>query len=181
MINKKASMELGISTVVVLVIAMVIIAGGIAFIRGFFKQGTDKLGGAFEIADFGVEPTAIDPLVLVEGSPTIKSGARESVKVAFYNTGSGDATAEIGIVNCVSTAATPQTCDKPVPIITSLPISVKPGESKGFETFVTAACKGTSTNPALLKGEYICTLVASPDGTIANYYAQKQITLTIES
>ena len=66
--NKKAAMELGISTVVMLVIAIVIIGGGIAFIRGFFATGDESLRGAFDIVEFRVEPSRTNPLVLSSGT-----------------------------------------------------------------------------------------------------------------
>jgi len=190
--NKKASMELGISTVVVLVIAMVIIAGGIAFIRGFFKIGTDKLGGAFNVGDFGVQPTSIDPLVLVDG-PTIelKTGDRKEVKVGFYNT-KNPQYIFIDFGNCVSTVDLPLDCyptykivdnketdevteDAKGPLISSLTSNVEQGQSFGFKTFVTASCEKTKIKPTtppttevvttkLPSGDYICEIKAKGCG-----------------
>lgn len=180
MINKKASMELGISTVVVLVIAMVIIAGGIAFIRGFFKMGEDKLGSAFNVGDFGVQPTSVEPLVLVEGSPSLKSGNTQGVKVGFYNK---DVEKAVTIVfgKCVSTAPTSSLgCSGDLaPIISALPQTVKQGDSAGFETFVTAACTTAGSNSAKLpEGEYICQIKAIEDGTNV-VLAETQVTITV--
>lgn len=179
MINKKASMELGISTVVVLVIAMVIIAGGIAFIRGFFKMGEDKLGSAFNVGDFGVQPTSVEPLVLVEGSPSLKSGNTEEVKVGFYNK-DVEKTVTIVFGKCVSTADTSGLgCSGDLaPIISSLPMPVQQGDSGGFATFVTAACKTSSTKKDLPEGEYICQIKAIEDGTNV-VLAEKQVTITV--
>ena len=181
MMGKKASMELGISTVVVLVIAMVIIAGGIAFIRGFFKLGEEKLGGAFNVGDFGVQPTSVDPLVLVDGAPSIKKDKTESFKVGFYNRGNTDATnVQIQFSDCVSTVTNPTECGENVkPLIKSLPQTVEPGDSAGFETFLTAKCdvSGAGVKP-LAAGDYICTIIAT-DGTTT--YERKQITFTVET
>lgn len=159
-LNKKAAMELGISTVVMLVIAIVIIGGGIAFIRGFFGQGTDTLTGAFEVADFGLEPTPQRPLVLIDGQVAIKTGRREVVRIGFYNKQDGLRNVSIGFGNCVTTENTESACeDYPVkPMITVLPQDVDVGEQAGFGTQVQAKCAGTGNN--LPAGTYTCNLVA---------------------
>jgi hypothetical protein len=179
--NKRASMELGINTVVVLVIAMVIIAGGIAFIRGFFKLGQEKLGGAFNVGDFGVQPTSVDPLVLVEGSPSLKRADTESVKVGFYNTGSEKVIGvNIIMTDCVSTSVNPSCAnpDNPVPIIKSLPQDVESGESAGFETFLTASCLGSDgQKKSLAQGDYICSMKATSNEDVT--LAQKQIQIKV--
>jgi hypothetical protein len=180
MMSKKASMELGINTVVVLVIAMVIIAGGIAFIRGFFKLGTEKLGGAFNVGDFGVQPTSVEPLVLVDGAPSIKAGKTESFKVGFYNRANTDVDGvEIQFSECVSTVSNPNECGGNIkPLIKSLSQKVLPGDSAGFENFLTAKCDvGGVGVKNLAAGDYICTIIAT-DGT--NTYERKQITFTVE-
>jgi hypothetical protein len=179
--NKKASMELGINTVVVLVIAMVIIAGGIAFIRGFFKLGEDKLGSAFNIGDFGNKPSSTDPLVLTDGNPVIKSSGTEKFRVGFYNRGSGTVEVEIEFTDCKSTGENPN-CEEPVPQIQSLSQKVEPGESAGFENYITAKCKNQEgALIALSKGEYICTITASLVTGEENAVESKQITFTVES
>ncbi|MFA6073741.1 MAG: hypothetical protein WC758_06500 [Candidatus Woesearchaeota archaeon] len=180
--NKKASMELGISTVVVLVIAMVIIAGGIAFIRGFFKLGEDKLGGAFNIADFGVQPTSTNPLVLVEGAPTIKSGDSKLVRIAFYNKGSASYNVKVTVGDCSATVVNP-TCKLPLsPMMTSASLNVEAGEGKGFETYISTNCETTSnTQQKLLAGNYICILKATTTDAVPVELASSQITLTVTS
>ncbi|MGV8162714.1 MAG: hypothetical protein ACP5N2_05290 [Candidatus Nanoarchaeia archaeon] len=185
--NKKASMELGISTVVVLVIAMVIIAGGIAFIRGFFKLGTDKLGGAFNVGDFGIQPTSVDPLVLVDGAIALKSGATKDVKIGFYNKLTGEYSVNIVFGQCVSAVGDMNIIcsgDSKVPIMTSLAQNVKPGESAGFKTYLTAACKGNTNTPGdgasnLIPGEYICQLKAVNAAEPNTVLAESQITITV--
>ena len=180
MISKKASMELGISTVVVLVIAMVIIAGGIAFIRGFFKLGEEKLGGAFNVGDFGVQPTSVDPLVMVDGSPSIKTGKTESVKVGYYNRRANPTTVTIQFTECVSTVANTDCLSPLVPIINSLSQTVEPSQSAGFENFVAAKCKTATGEKSLAVGDYICTISAY-DSVTQTSVESKQITLAVES
>jgi hypothetical protein len=183
--NKKASMELGINTVVVLVIAMVIIAGGIAFIRGFFSLGEKKLGGAFDIAEFGVQPSSVERIVLVEGTPTIKRTNTESVKVGYYNKEDDALGVFIAITDCRTTVANPNcaTPDNPRPIISSLPQDVKSGESAGFETFITASCLNSENkHVGLTAGDYICNLKAAQgDENNPVILAETQIKIKITS
>ncbi|MGV8168909.1 MAG: hypothetical protein ACP5N3_02530 [Candidatus Nanoarchaeia archaeon] len=186
--NKKASMELGISTVVVLVIAMVIIAGGIAFIRGFFKLGEQKLGGAFNIGDFGNPPTVAQPLILTDGpTATIKSGRTAPVKVGFYNSLGMDHEIKIQFDKCESTVGFPAECNPALPGIVSLSQLVVPGGEAGFTTYMTAKCKTSTTDKVLPPGEYICNLQAivtdgnDPNLAIGSPVATTQITISVTS
>ncbi len=87
-ITKKAALNLGISTVVVLVIAMVVIGAGISFIRTFFDLGTESLEGAF-LTDqsWGNLADRNNPLVLARTTIDIgqRSGDTADVEVRFYN------------------------------------------------------------------------------------------------
>lgn len=161
--NKKAAMELGISTVVMLVIAIVIIGAGIAFIRGFFGTGTDTLVGAFEVADFGLEPTAARPIVLTDGQVSIKRGREATVRIGVYNKENSEYEVDIEFEKCVTSAQNLQ-CDADVlkPQIVSLAQRLQPGEQAGFATQVTAACKDDEDNThAMNPGTYTCNLLAT--------------------
>lgn len=84
--NKKAAMELGISTVVMLVIAIVIIGAGVAFIRGFFTTGEGSLMGAFDLAEFRIEPSRNNPLVISSGtSLEVSPDTEVRIGIGFFN------------------------------------------------------------------------------------------------
>lgn len=188
--NKKAAMELGISTVVMLVIAIVIIGAGIAFIRGFFGTGTDTLIGAFEVADFGLEPTAARPLVLTEGQVSIKRGREATVRIGVYNKENSEYDVDIKFERCVTSAQNPS-CNPDVltPQIVSLAQRLQPGEQAGFATQVTAECEDdaeVNTFHNMNPGTYTCNLVAigtqpdDPDATPTEL-ARTQIIFTVTS
>ncbi|MFP4567865.1 MAG: hypothetical protein ACLFN8_02890 [Candidatus Woesearchaeota archaeon] len=164
--NKKAAMELGISTVVMLVIAIVIIGGGIVFIRGFFDKGTGSLDNAFDLADFGMSPTPTDPLVLIDGTINIKTGKTELVRVGFYNKQGDNVPVSIGFGNCITTVNTDTACgagNNPKPSIRVLPEEVDVGASAPFGTQITAVCDNSSSSSSggnLPAGLYTCSLVA---------------------
>lgn len=165
--NKKAAMELGISTVVMLVIAIVIIGGGITFIRGFFTKGTDTLSNSFDLADFGLEPSASEPLVLIDGKMNIKTGREDVVRVGFYNRHGDTKNVSVGFGNCITTVATDSACGEggiPKPQIKVLPEVIDVGASAPFGTQVIAKCAG-EVEGNLPAGTYTCSLVAFECGT----------------
>lgn len=162
--NKKAAMELGISTVVMLVIAIVIIGGGIAFIRGFLEKGTDSLDNSFKMADFGLEPSNDDPLVLIDGTVSVKTGRTEIVRIGFYNKQGGSKNVSVGFGGCITTVpatSIDSACGTgvlPKPKINVLPQEVEVGVSVPFGTQVSAKCDGTESEN-LPAGTYTCSLV----------------------
>lgn len=129
---KKGALQLGISTIVVLVIAMVLIAVGVSLIRGLTGIGEEKLASAFEVGDFGLQPTRDDPLVLQDGQIDIKAGTTEFVRVGFYNKESSPVEeASIDLDTCTGglTEGTNVTID-------SLAQTIPGGETAGYETVV---------------------------------------------
>ena len=165
--KKRGSINLGISTVVVLVIAMVVIAAGISFIRTFFNTGEEKLLGAFEIGDFGIKPDRNDPLVIEKGRIRVKAGSDTIVRVGFYNT-------DVNQVNGVSIWV--QGCsgalsDVAKYNITSISQDVLPGRGAGYETIF-----GVATG--IGQGNYICTLKAAT-GETGDALAQKQVIVEV--
>jgi hypothetical protein len=167
--NKKASMELGISTVVVLVIAMVLIAGGIAFIRGFFNKGTNELSKGFDLSELETKPTGDNPLVFAQGTGiTLKSGVEEKVKIGFFNKATTPKTTNISFSGCTySGDGDVSKCSSSmgvIPIMTAVPKIVSSGDSFGFVTLVKASCKGADgSTPKLPSGKYICNIQAVDD------------------
>jgi hypothetical protein len=84
--NKKAALELGISTIVVMVIAMVVIGAGVSFIRTFFSTGTDSLQGAFEgIGNLRKLPDGNEPVVLSRETVNGRPGTKVTLDAGIYN------------------------------------------------------------------------------------------------
>ena len=73
--NKKAALNLGISTVVVMVIAMVVIGAGVSFIRTFFDQGTDSLLGTMQIGEVGLSPDRNTPFAIQTSTIRLRPGS----------------------------------------------------------------------------------------------------------
>jgi len=85
--KKKGSLELGINTVVILVIAIILVGGGIAFITGIF----DKLNTNVESISpniLPVQPTSSKPLALPGDTITVKNNDIKTILLGVYNTDS---------------------------------------------------------------------------------------------
>lgn len=163
---KKGSLQLGISTIVVLVIAMVLIAGGITFIRGFLGKGTDSLSQAFEITDFTIQPSAETPMVFAEGDKIdIRKGDQTVVKIGIYNKEVQPKYFRLKFADCTTQGQGINPLIKQMPTLTSLVHLVDSGEAKVFNVFVSAT-QGEGSKPIananngieMDPGTYLCNI-----------------------
>jgi len=161
-LNKKASLEIGINTIVILVIAMVLLGLGIGFIRGLFKQ-SGELPGLIDTDQFNTPPDSQTPIRITPSSVALKGGDSKPVKVGVYNKDVP------GLVDF--TVAIPRCKGKGdvviMPVLLADAAKISQGESQGFRVIVTAeiakvinagsssAAVGDKMDP----GEYICKLV----------------------
>ncbi len=180
--SRKGSMQLSIEAIIILVIAMVLLGLAIAFITGFFKQGTSKLTEPFDAISFGCDPSANDP---IKTSPTLlqlKAGDTLQAKICVYNTLALDAkNVNVGVEGCVNNVI-PAPAVTDVPKLLTQPQNIKRTETGGFNTILTAPSK---------PGTYICTLTALklltpatpfPAATAildADVIGRKQVTITV--
>ena len=147
--NKKAALNLGISTVVVLVIAMVVIGAGVSFIRTFFGAGTDSLLGAFEgVDDFGVQPDRSRPLVIDGGAIRVSQTGSTIVRVGYYNSDPGPLDVLIEAGSCTGGLNA---------TIESLDQKIQPSSAGGFQV-------DFSHEGGLGGNTYICTISAKELG-----------------
>lgn len=177
--NKRGAMDVGVGTIVILVIAMVVIGGMIMFINTFLGDAEESFGEAFDSASaLGLDVSASDPLAYE--SLTVQSGGQTTLQAAVYN--AGDAPAEnvtIDIQECARPSAqNPEETQDPN--IYTLAQTIEPTDDVGYEL----SLSGTNTSGSALPADsYICNIVAetygndpSQDGEII---AQDQITIDI--
>ena len=168
--NNKGALNLGISTVVVLVIAMVVIGAGVSFITNFFNLGEESLSGAFNVQDFGLQPTRGTPIVTDRAEISIKSGDDIRLRVGVYNSYTGGVV-NLNLSNCINA----QSQDTIIGF-TAAPQTIDAGRTAGYETYVIAK-QGTAPNAtSLANGRYICSLVAHRGGT---EIASQQVTINV--
>jgi hypothetical protein len=168
-------MQLSIEAIIILVIAMVLLGLGIAFISGFFKEGTTKLQEPFDAIKFGCNPDANDP---IKTSPTIlsvKPGEQLQVKICAYAPVDAPQTT-LSFAACTCTLDDKTQCGKPGLLTQGQ--SIKRTDVGGFNTILIA--KDSTSNKPLLPATYICTLEAkSASAAATTTVGSTQVTITV--
>jgi hypothetical protein len=188
--DKKASMELGVNAIIILIIALAILGLAMSFVTGLFKGGQKKLGGLIERTDLPVHADSTNPIVFDSSDVTIKiSTATKSTQliVSVYNTNFGDSAVGLTISSCVdprgneitTSGCTGDTCEDPdfVPTdyftIAAPRQKITPGSDGGYKAIVKAGPQATSTTDSEAAvsdlGTYICTITTQSydtDGTL---------------
>jgi len=146
-VNKKAALSLGITTIVYLVIAMIIIGSGISFVRMVFDMGEETLGNAMPADDIGLNPTSDNRFVMGSNSITVSRGETTTVQAGIYNTDNvrRDFTINLSDSDCVPTVSGIS--------LSSPSAGVNPGESTGFRAIL-------DVNQSVEDRTYICSLEA---------------------
>lgn len=159
--NRKASLEIGVNTIVILVIAMTLLGLGVVFVRNFMG----KLGSTvdvIDVADIKNPPTSDQPIKLMPNTITIKAGKDKNVDVLVYNKFPTQGfTISFG---ACSSGVTPY-----IESITD--VEIEQGGYKGFKILVYAAEGGSgATEPgeAMIPKRHICQIIAEGDGSGAS-------------
>lgn len=183
--KKKASLNLSVNAIVVIVIAFVVMGLALTFTQIIFKGGREKLEEAISVPEFGREATAENPITIPD-TVNIQVGRSEKLEFQYYNKLSDSArNVTMSITSCqnsetgeylnqyVEDSNGQPTDDKELPTMVS-PIAHNVGPSQVFE-FKTVLSANKA--PAAL---YICTLVAANMGT-GEIYESKTVFLNIAS
>lgn len=101
--NKKASLEIGVNTIVILVIAMILLGLGIGFVRGIFGKA-NTLPDIIDPTVLQNPPTAQEPIMLSPTEPTVRVGDSASVNVGVYNREQTEQTILLRAGNCAGGA-----------------------------------------------------------------------------
>ena len=172
--KKKASLNLSVNAIVILVLAVVLLGLALAFIRGMFGKMTSKMGEIVDITQIEAKPTADMPITM-PNKITIKTNGRTTVQIGFYNI--------FGSKCDVSINSTPSCKDEdgnPVKKLgkgSLLTISAPPsdnldgGKSVGFNAIFTE--NGVGTTGKL----YVCSLIIK----CGNYNKTKQFYVEVTS
>ncbi len=165
--QKRGSLEIGINTIVILVIAMVLLGLGVSFVKDLFET-IKPIPAEIPLPEVGVEPSASDPLRLASTDVTIKSGDIKPLKIALYNKWEPTSTYTdwftIGISTCGDGLASSQR-----PIIQALPQQILKGSSGAYLVYISAQYLDGDEKKNIPEGSYICNLAA---------YAGKDDTVT---
>lgn len=157
-----------------LVMAILLLGLGMAFVRNFFDKGTESLMEPFNLLEFGLEPSSSDPVVINKPEINIKSGKKmEDLKIGIYNLFQSETNLKPAILSCSNGQATFD------PLVTAIAQPIGPGEKVGFRVFLEA--KKASDQSNIPAGSYICNLQAVEDGNANNVMSTEQITLIVST
>lgn len=169
--KKRGALNLGISTVVVLVIAMVLIGAGVSFIRGVFG-GIPMPGDLIDPSDLANPPSRDRPITLDPGTITVSNRDSDKIiHIGFYNREIGGADWVPNITQCTGNLA-----GSNLPKIETLPQRVEGSSSIGFTALFKLKDASVTTN--VPSGQYICTLAmrdVSNSNPLANVTRQINI------
>lgn len=82
--HKKASLNLSIQAIVILIFAVIMLGLGLGLIHFIFGSAREKVGGALGAAQLTNPPSADDTLT-VETNINVKIGETQQIQIGFYN------------------------------------------------------------------------------------------------
>jgi len=85
--NKKSSLSLSINAIVILILAITMLGLGLTFMRGLFKQATERVESAVSAQELTNPPTIDNPMTMAPGKVTLRTKDVGKALIAFMNTG----------------------------------------------------------------------------------------------
>lgn len=82
--SKKGGMEMSITTIVILILAITMLGLGLTFVRSMMQKSVGKIGGAIEATQLETQPDAGNPVTIPE-QINVKQGQKYQTKLGFYN------------------------------------------------------------------------------------------------
>lgn len=160
-------MQLSIEAIIILVIAIVLLGLGIAFVKDFFGKGSNSLLGAFDTANERCDANSNTPIV--PKTYSIKRGTTPA-NICVYNDQDSDIVDGTIIVDsCIG----PNIAGSSTSMITITSLGQNIGRAKnaGYKTTVQA------DSSAEIGGTYICNIRVS--GTNQKIIGPVQVTFTV--
>ncbi len=87
--GKKASLNLSMNAIVVLILAITMLGLGLTFMRGLFKQATERVTEAVSAQELVNPPTVDNQITAAPGDVTMRTKGTGKVIIAFMSTYSG--------------------------------------------------------------------------------------------
>ena len=172
--NKKGSMELGVNSIVILIIALAVLGLGIGFVTNLFGQGREKLGGIINSVDLPVHADAVDPMKFQYNQLEIKAGKSKNLIVSVYNDGTLDSSglADVELDFSAGGCEPADIAYLSNPSIVSPAQSIPVGKDAGYSALITVPRGATDAE------SWVCTIttVTTPPGVTE---VSKQIFITV--
>ena len=83
--RKKASLELSINSIVILILAITMLGLGLTFMRGLFKNISTKVSESVSANELVNPPTFDNPMTIAPGEITLRQNEDSRVTLAFQN------------------------------------------------------------------------------------------------
>tara|TARA_Y100000310_G_scaffold315803_1_gene366785 strand:- start:362 stop:853 length:492 start_codon:yes stop_codon:yes gene_type:complete len=99
--NKKGAIEFSMTTIMVIIVGVVVLSLGIAWVMGSFEKIGGITDAAFEGAkeQLGAKLTAQDPMGVSPSTVTLAPGKSTTVAVGYLNAGSTSVSVSLGAIS----------------------------------------------------------------------------------
>ena len=95
--SKRASLNLSINAIVILILAFSMLGLGLAFIRGMFQKMEDRAGGALGVEQLINPPTRNNVMVTQPADTAMRAREQKSILIGFLNTYGDDASCGLSV------------------------------------------------------------------------------------
>ncbi len=144
--SKKGAMELSVTAIVVLILAIVMLGLGLGFIRGMFGKVSSQLEQQIAAEPEPVVPSGSSPITLSRESMITHAGDKEVMKVSIFNPTEATLTGVVPLVSCTGLTITSQANSRDIEQGKFVTFNVLvPIPSSGPDTYL---CKVTTTAAA---------------------------------
>jgi hypothetical protein len=168
--SRKGSMQLSIEAIIILVIAIVLLGLGIAFIKGFFGKGSDALLGKFEPLKEECDVNSNNPIIPKEYH--VKKGEVTAASICVFNDQDSDVVnGEFKVDGCIGPGVT--TPSATLININSLGQTLPRGKSAGYKTTV------TTDSSVQVGATYICNIRVLGTGASPKSVGPVQMTFQV--
>ena len=170
-LSKRASLDLSVNSIVVMVIAFVVLGLILSFTRGIFSFGQGQLNQIVNVVDLAEKPTSENPIV--PRSMSLETIAGQKVSMGFYNTGSTAVTGvELEFGKCIGTPEDGTVLGDGIKPSLSMISTGSVGASKSVGITALVDNKGK-----LPKGDFVCSIQTK--GTTPNPAITTQVSVKV--
>ena len=180
--HKKASLNLSIEAIVILIFAVIMLGLGLGLINFIFGAAREKVGGSLGAAQLTNPPSTDEPLTM-ERNINVKFKDEAQVQIGYYNKESGTKYGvEPWVTGCKTAKGKIVAPDAMPTISTVSEDEVEPGGIAGWNAIirlpdiavVDGAADADEYTGALIAGQYICK-VSVYGGTSSDYLFESSL------
>ena len=152
--SRKASLDLSVNSIVVMVIAFVVLGLILTFTRGIFSFGQGQLSQIQNVVDLAEKPDSGNPIV--PRSMNLETIAGQKISMGFYNTGSTSLNSvELEFKDCIGTKSDGGSftgSSATIPVLSMIKTgAVGASKSVGITALI-------NNKDKLPKGDYVCSV-----------------------